>query len=63
MSVLTLLSAVVVITLEQLAQWHYGPAGLFGLILLAVGARARNATCSSAGGVLLAITVAGPALH
>ncbi|MET8470356.1 hypothetical protein ABZY90_21190 [Streptomyces sp. NPDC006422] len=63
MPVLNLLSAVVVITLEQLAQWHYGPAGLAGLLLLAIGARARNATCSSMGGVLLALTVAGPALH
>ncbi|MEV1020517.1 hypothetical protein [Streptomyces sp. NPDC050264] len=63
MALLSLLSAVFVITFEQLVQWHYGPAGLAGLLLLTIGAKARNSTCSSVGGVLLAIMVAGPALH
>ncbi|MHB9759765.1 hypothetical protein ACYBSK_35750 [Streptomyces sp. BYX5S] len=63
MSVLSLLAAVVTITFEQLLQWRYGTAGLVGLLLLAIGAKARNATCSSIGGVLLAITVSGPALQ
>ncbi|MFI0241937.1 hypothetical protein [Streptomyces sp. NPDC016845] len=62
MPFLSLLSAVFVITFEQLVQWHYGPAGIAGLLLLAIGAKSRNATCSSIGGVLLAIMVAGPAL-
>jgi hypothetical protein len=63
MAFLSLLSAVFVITFEQLVQWHYGPAGIIGLLLLTIGVKARNATCGSIGGVLLAIMVAGPALH
>ncbi|MFI7011584.1 hypothetical protein [Streptomyces sp. NPDC050145] len=63
MPFLSLLSAVFVITFEQLVQWHYGPAGIAGLLLLTIGLKARNATCSSIGAVLLAIMVAGPALH
>ncbi|MET9495764.1 hypothetical protein [Streptomyces sp. NPDC006552] len=63
MAVLSLLSAVFVITFEQLVQWRYGPAGIAGLLLLTIGAKTRNATCSSLGGALLAIMVAGPALQ
>ncbi|MZD04710.1 hypothetical protein GTW43_06370 [Streptomyces sp. SID5785] len=63
MPVLSLLSAVLVITFEQLVQWHYGPAGIAGLLLLSIGVKTRNTTCSSVGAALLAILVAGPALR
>ncbi|MCX3059100.1 hypothetical protein [Streptomyces beihaiensis] len=63
MPFLNLFTAVVLITLEQLAQWRYGPAGLVGLLLLAVGARTRSTACSSLGAVLLALVVAGPTLQ
>jgi hypothetical protein len=63
MPVLSIVSAVLVITFEQLSQWRYGPAGVFGLLLLSIGAKTRNATCASVGGALLAVMVAEPTLH
>ncbi|MFJ9047820.1 hypothetical protein [Streptomyces sp. NPDC102347] len=62
MPVITLISAVVVVTVEQLAQWRYGAAGLLGLLLVTVGIHARRPGVSSAGAVLLALLVARPAL-
>ncbi|GAA3174177.1 MULTISPECIES: hypothetical protein [Streptomyces] len=62
MPVLALISAVVVITIEQLVQWRYGMAGLVGLLLLTIGIRANSPRCSSAGAVLLALLVARPAV-
>ncbi|MFE9773868.1 hypothetical protein ACFYOV_19785 [Streptomyces sp. NPDC005931] len=62
MPVLALVSAVLVITLEQLVQWKYGIAGILGLLMLTVGIKAGRPGVSSAGAVLLALLVAKPAL-
>ena len=62
MHFLALISAVVVITIEQLVQWRYGVAGLVGLLLLTMGIRANRPGVSSAGAVLLALLVGRPAL-
>ncbi|MDT0398558.1 MULTISPECIES: hypothetical protein [Streptomyces] len=62
MPVLALVSAVLVITVEQLVQWQYGAAGIVGLLLLTIGIRANRPGLSSAGAVLLALLVARPAL-
>ncbi|MGH4029466.1 hypothetical protein ACQB60_11085 [Actinomycetota bacterium Odt1-20B] len=62
MRVLSLLAAVFVVTVDQFVQWKYGPAGIAGLLLLTIGVRARNATCSSLGAVVLALSITGPAL-
>lgn len=62
MPALALISAVLVITVEQLVQWRYGAAGLLGLLLLTIGVRANSPGFSSAGAVLLALLVARPAL-
>ncbi|MFE4252422.1 hypothetical protein ACFRU3_23510 [Streptomyces sp. NPDC056910] len=62
MPVLTFFSAVFVITFEQLVQWRYGPVGITGLLLLAIGVKTKSPTCSSIGAVLLALMLAGPAL-
>ncbi|MFD3474465.1 hypothetical protein [Streptomyces sp. NPDC058695] len=62
MPVLTLFSAVFVITFEQLIQWRYGPVGITGLLLLTIGVKTKSPTCSSIGAVLLALMIAGPAL-
>ncbi|GGX28846.1 hypothetical protein GCM10010297_57920 [Streptomyces malachitofuscus] len=62
MHFLALISAVVVITIEQLVQWRYGVAGLVGLLLLTMGIRANRPGVSSAGAVLLALLVGKPAL-
>ncbi|MBL1081780.1 hypothetical protein JK359_07255 [Streptomyces actinomycinicus] len=62
MPVLALLSALVVVGFEQLVQWRFGAVGIVGLLLLTVGVKAKNPTVSSAGAILLAVLLAGPAL-
>ncbi|GAA3139141.1 hypothetical protein [Streptomyces echinatus] len=62
MPVLALLSAVLVVGFEQLVQWRFGAAGIVGLLLLTVGIKAKSPAVSSAGAVLLAVLLAGPAL-
>ncbi|MGY0068232.1 hypothetical protein ACWZEH_15690 [Streptomyces sp. QTS137] len=62
MPVLALISAVLVVTLEQYVEWKYGIAGIIGLLLLTVGIKANSPGVSSAGAVLLALLVARPAL-
>ncbi|MEW2289974.1 hypothetical protein [Streptomyces sp. NPDC047841] len=62
MPVLALLSALLVVGSEQLVQWRFGGAGLVGLLLLTVGVKAESPAVSSAGAVLLAVLLAGPAL-
>lgn len=62
MAVLALLAAVSVVTFEQFVQWRYGTVGIIGLLLLTVGIKAKNPTCSSIGAVVLALTMTGPAL-
>ncbi|MFH8937099.1 hypothetical protein [Streptomyces griseosporeus] len=62
MPALALLSAVLVVTFEQLVQWKYGPMGIIGLLLLTVGLKAKSPAVSSLGAVVLALLVTGPAL-
>lgn len=54
--------AVLTVTVDQLAQWRYGPAGIVALTLLVIGIKSRNHTCSMIGAVALALLVTGPAL-
>ena len=62
MPALALVSAVFVIGFEQLVQWKYGPAGIVGLLLLTIGIKAKSPAVSSAGAVVLALLMTGPAL-
>ncbi|CAM5455044.1 hypothetical protein [Streptomyces pilosus] len=62
MQLLALLSAVLVISVQQLVEWKFGMAGLVGLLLLTIGIRANRPGISSAGAVLLALLVSRPAL-
>ncbi|MET7847546.1 hypothetical protein AB0D78_05190 [Streptomyces avermitilis] len=62
MPAIALLTAVFVVGFEQIVQWRYGATGVVGLLLLSIGVKAKNPTCSSIGAVVLALTVAGPAL-
>ncbi|MER6122799.1 hypothetical protein ABT173_08950 [Streptomyces sp. NPDC001795] len=62
MPAIALLSAVFVVGFEQFVQWRYGTMGIIGLLLLTVGIKAKNPTCSSIGAVVLAVMVAQPAL-
>jgi hypothetical protein len=59
---LALLSAVFVVCFEQLIQVKYGATGFVGLLLLTIGIKAKSPAVSSAGAVVLAMLVAGPAL-
>jgi hypothetical protein len=61
-SVKALVFGTVVATFEQLFQWKYGAAGIVALLLLVIGIKARNHTCSSIGAVALALMVSRPAL-
>ncbi|MET7450821.1 hypothetical protein ABZT03_02785 [Streptomyces sp. NPDC005574] len=62
MPVLALLSAVLVVVIEQTVQVKYGVTGAVGLLLLTVGIKANSPAVSSAGAVVLALLLAGPAL-
>ncbi|MFI8948026.1 hypothetical protein ACIGO6_16140 [Streptomyces sp. NPDC053750] len=61
MPVLALLSAVCVVTFEQITQWRYGTTGIIGLLLLTIGIKVKSSFLSSVGGVMLALLVARPA--
>ncbi|GGS84752.1 hypothetical protein [Streptomyces cinerochromogenes] len=62
MPVLALVPALLVVGFEQAVEWRFGAAGIVGVLLLTVGLRAKSPAVSSAGAVLLAILLAGPAL-
>ncbi|WP_415949832.1 hypothetical protein [Streptomyces sp. KLOTTS4A1] len=62
MPVIAVLGALFVLGFERLVEWQYGPMGIVGLLLLTIGIKAKNPTCSSLGAVVLAVMVAGPAL-
>ncbi|WP_225824648.1 hypothetical protein [Streptomyces naphthomycinicus] len=62
MPVLALLCALFAVGFEQLVQWRLGVLGVVGLLLLTVGVKAGNPVVGSAGAVLLAVLLAGPAL-
>ncbi|AKN71515.1 hypothetical protein QR97_18400 [Streptomyces sp. PBH53] len=62
MPVLALLSALLLVGFEQLVEWRFGAAGIVGVLLLTVGVKAKSPAVSSAGAVLLAVLLAGPAL-
>ncbi|MFJ6572364.1 hypothetical protein ACIQNU_33655 [Streptomyces sp. NPDC091292] len=62
MPAVAFLSAAFVVGFEQLVQLRYGPVGIAGLLLLTIGIKAKNHTCSSIGAVVLALMVAAPAL-
>ncbi|MFF4019552.1 hypothetical protein [Streptomyces sp. BK308] len=62
MPALALISAVFVVGFEQIVQWKYGATGIVGLLMLSIGLKAKSPAVSSAGAVLLAVLLAGPAL-
>ncbi|MET7572690.1 hypothetical protein ABZT04_29935 [Streptomyces sp. NPDC005492] len=62
MRVTGLVGTVALVTFDQLARWRYGPVGVIALLLLLIGIKARNHTCSTIGAVALALLVTRPAL-
>ncbi|MCX5200357.1 hypothetical protein OG897_02610 [Streptomyces sp. NBC_00237] len=61
MPALLLLSAVLVIGFEKFVEWRYGAAGSIGLLLLAIGAKAKSPACASVGATVLTVSVIAPA--
>jgi hypothetical protein len=57
-----LAAALTVAAVERYVEMRYGTAGLVGLLLLTVGHKANSPACSSAGAVVLAVTVTSPAV-
>lgn len=62
MPAIAVLGALFVIGFEQLIEWQYGPLGIVGMLLLSIGIKAKDPTCSSLGAVVLAVLITGPAL-
>ncbi|MEV0172970.1 hypothetical protein AB0I00_17865 [Streptomyces sp. NPDC050803] len=62
MPVLAFLAAVFVIGFEQTVEVKYGTSGIIGLLLLTIGIKAKSPAFSSAGAIVLALLVSGPAL-
>ncbi|WP_030545950.1 hypothetical protein [Streptomyces albus] len=55
MPVFALFVAVVVVCSEQLVESRFGAVGVAGMLLLSIGIKARNVTCSCVGAVMLAL--------
>ena len=62
MPVLVLLTATVIVGVEQTIQWKYGTTGAVGLMLLSIGIKAKSPAISSVGAVILALLATGPAV-
>lgn len=62
MRLIALFLTVCVVTVQQLSDWTYGLAGLIGVLLLLIGSRRRNATCSALAAMVLAALITRPAL-
>ncbi|KQW16935.1 hypothetical protein [Streptomyces sp. Root369] len=58
MVVFQLLSAVLVLSLDQLFRSRYGALGALCLLLLGVGLRARSTACLSAGAIVFLVLMA-----
>lgn len=65
MPLLALVSAALVVGFEQLVQWRYGPAGIIGVLCVAIGAKSRifdrrsPSPQASRRTTALAVTIAG----
>ncbi|MCC3653137.1 MULTISPECIES: hypothetical protein [Streptomyces] len=55
MPAFALFVAVVVVCFEQLVESRFGAVGVVGMLLLSIGVKARNVTCSCVGAVMLAL--------
>ncbi|MEV6106811.1 hypothetical protein AB0M28_19145 [Streptomyces sp. NPDC051940] len=53
--------AALVIAFDRLVETKYGTIGVAGLTLMIIGIKSKNATCSIAGGAMLAAVIAQPA--
>lgn len=57
MPLFALLLAGLVVGFERLVEWQFGALGAIGFVLLSVGVKARNITCSCMGAVVLTLLI------
>ncbi|WP_181765283.1 hypothetical protein [Streptomyces albidus (ex Kaewkla and Franco 2022)] len=57
MPLFALVLAGVVIGFERLVEWQFGALGVIGFVLLSVGVKAKNITCSCIGAVVLTMLI------
>jgi len=57
MPLFALLLAGLVIGFERLVEWQFGALGVIGFVLLSVGVKAKNITCSCIGAVVLTMLI------
>lgn len=50
--------AALAIGFEQIIQWRYGPMGIIAFVALSIGIKAKNATISGLGAVILVMLLA-----
>ena len=57
MPLFALVLAGLVIGFERLVEWQFGALGVIGFVLLSVGVKAKNITCSCIGAVVLTMLI------
>ncbi|MFF0740676.1 hypothetical protein ACFYVL_09765 [Streptomyces sp. NPDC004111] len=60
MPVLLLLSTLFVLGFEKFVEWRYGAPGAIGILLIAIGAKAKSPACAGVGVTVVALQVFGP---
>ncbi|MEU5438649.1 hypothetical protein AB0G73_35645 [Streptomyces sp. NPDC020719] len=63
MPLITLTFAIFAVGFEQLVQWQFGVMGMVALLLLSIGFKGHNHTCTSLGAVILAVLIVQPGLN
>jgi hypothetical protein len=57
MPLYALMLAGVAVGFERLVEWQFGALGVIGFVLLSVGVKAENITCSCIGAVVLTMLI------
>ncbi|GGO46614.1 hypothetical protein H181DRAFT_04567 [Streptomyces sp. WMMB 714] len=57
MPLYALMLAGAVLGFERLVEWQFGALGVIGFVLLSVGVKAKNITCSCVGAVVLTMLI------
>ncbi|MEU0370415.1 hypothetical protein ABZ070_09155 [Streptomyces sp. NPDC006283] len=60
MPLLALVLATFALGFEQLVQWQFGAMGVVGLAMLTIGVKARSATCTAIGSIILVLLLTQP---
>ncbi|MEV0092181.1 hypothetical protein [Streptomyces sp. NPDC050738] len=60
MPALVIFTTIIVVAFESLVQLRYGAMSAIGLLLIAIGAKAKSPVVAGAGALVLLVTAAGP---